>query len=295
MSRFGVSDIKMGHPPEKFYLLRFFLPFWRAPHAVIFATEMKKLIGFIVRKVPRKYLQLVSGIGLKVLGLFYSGNKVTCPICESSFREFLPYGRIRSRANALCPSCMSLERHRLIWLYLKERTDFFDNPKQVLHIAPEACFIKRMEKIHGSGYITADIESPLAKVKMDIHQIPFPENQFDAVLCNHVLEHVNDDILAMKELYRVMKPGGFAILQIPFFPPIPEKTFEDFSITDPRERERIFGQDDHVRKYGSDYPKRIESAGFKVYEEEFVNTLSDEERFRSGLAKGEVIYKAVKK
>lgn len=189
---------------------------------------------------------------------------------------------------------MSLERHRLIWLYLKERTDFFKGPMHVLHIAPEACFIKRMEKIHGKGYITADIESPLAKVKMDIHQIPFSENQFDAVLCNHVLEHVKDDIKAIKELHRVIKPGGFAILQIPFFPPIPDKTFEDFSITDPHERERIFGQDDHVRKYGTDYPKRIESAGFKVYEDQFVNTLSDEQRFRSGLSKGEVIYKAVK-
>jgi SAM-dependent methyltransferase len=255
---------------------------------------MKKLIGFIVRKVPRKYLQLVSGIGLKVLGLFYRGSRVTCPICESSFREFLPYGRIRSRSNALCPSCMSLERHRLIWLYLQDRTDFFNRPMNVLHIAPEACFIKQLERIHGNGYITADIESPLAKVKMDIHQIPFPENQFDAVLCNHVLEHVNDDIKAMKELHRVMKPGGFAILQIPFFHPIPEKTFEDFSITDPREREKVFGQDDHVRRYGHDYTKRIESAGFKAYEDQFVNTLSDEQRFKSGLSKGEVIYRAVK-
>jgi SAM-dependent methyltransferase len=272
----------------------FFFPIGLAVTAAIFAPEMKKLIGFIVRKVPRKYLQLVSGIGLKVLGLFYRGSRVKCPICESSFREFLPYGRIRSRANALCPSCMSLERHRLIWLYLKERTDFFNRPMHVLHIAPESCFIKRLEKIHGKGYITADIESPLAKVKMDIHQIPFSENQFDAVLCNHVLEHVNDDIKAMKELHRVMKPGGFAILQIPFFHPVPENTFEDFSITDPRERERVFGQDDHVRRYGSDYTKRIESAGFKAIEDQFVNTLSDEERFRSGLSKGEVIYKAVK-
>jgi SAM-dependent methyltransferase len=270
------------------------LPLGLPAATAIFAPEMKKLIGFIVRKVPRKYLQVVSGIGLKVLGLFYRGNKVTCPICDSNFREFLPYGRIRSRQNALCPSCMSLERHRLIWLYLKERTDFFSRPMNVLHIAPEACFIKRLEKVHGNGYITADIESPLAKVKMDIHQIPFLENQFDAVLCNHVLEHVNDDIKAMKELHRVMKPGGFAILQIPFFHPIPEKTFEDFSISDPRERERVFGQDDHVRRYGLDYTKRIESAGFKAVEDQFVDSLSDQQRFKFGLSKGEVIYKAVK-
>src|SRR5688572_3415212 len=143
---------------------------------LIFARLMKKIIAFLIRFVPRKYLQRVSGVGLKVLGLFYSGSAVTCPVCEKSYREFLPYGRINPRPNALCPNCLSLERHRLIWLYLKEKTSFFNQKLSVLHIAPEACFIKRFEKIHGSQYITADIESPLAKVKMDIHQIPFPEN-----------------------------------------------------------------------------------------------------------------------
>jgi SAM-dependent methyltransferase len=261
---------------------------------IIFAREMKKIIGFIVRKVPRKYLQRISGIGLKVLGLFYSGSTVTCPICEKNYREFLPYGRIRSRANALCPNCLSLERHRLIWLYLKTTTDFFSGPLDVLHIAPEACFIPRFEKLHSKKYITADIESPLAKVKMDIHQIPFGANHFDVVLCNHVLEHVNDDVQAMKEIHRVLKPGGFAILQVPFFPPLPEVTIEDHSVTDPKEREKLFGQDDHVRKYGLDYTKRMERAGLQPVEDLYVNSLGDEERHRFGLAKGEVIYKAVK-
>ena len=255
---------------------------------------MKKVIAFIVRRVPRKYLQRVSGIGLKLLGLFYSGNAVTCPICEKSYREFLPYGRIRSRANALCPNCLSLERHRLIWLYLHEKTNFFKSQKDVLHIAPEACFILRFEKLHGKKYITADIESPLAKVKMDIHQIPFPENHFDAVLCNHVLEHVNDDIQAMKEIHRVLRPGGFAILQVPFFPPLPDVTFEDHSITDPKQREKLFGQDDHVRKYGLDYTKRMERAGLQPHEDKYATTLTDEQRHRFGVAKGEIIYKAVK-
>jgi hypothetical protein len=151
---------------------------------------MKKLISFLIRYVPRKYLQRVSGIGLKVLGLFYRGSAVTCPICETSYRKFLPYGRINARENALCPNCQSLERHRLIWLYLQEQTDFFKTEKDILHVAPEDCFIHRFEKRNGDKYITADIESPLAKVKMDIHQIPFEENRFDVVLCNHVLEHV---------------------------------------------------------------------------------------------------------
>ncbi len=160
----------------------------------------------------------------------------------------------------------------------------------VLHIAPEACFIKRFEKIHGDQYITADIESPLAKVKMDIHEIPFPENTFDAVLCNHVLEHVRDDIKAMSEIHRVLKPGGLSILQVPFFNPIPEVTLEDPSITDPREREKAYGQDDHVRKYGKDYAKRMERAGLSATEDQFVNTLSEETRNMFGLVRGEIIY-----
>ena len=255
---------------------------------------MKKLISWLIRYVPRRYLQRMGGFGLKVLGIFYRGDTITCPICEKSFRKLLSYGRINSRPNALCPNCLSLERHRLIWVYLKDTTGFFNSKLDVLHIAPEACFINRFEKIHGDRYITADIESPLAKVKMDIHEIPFQPNTFDAVLCNHVLEHVRDDIAAMREINRVLKPGGFAILQIPFFSPVTATTFEDNSITDPRERERIFGQDDHVRKYGTDYPRRIEQAGLRAIEDHYVDEIPEANRKKFALAKGEVIYKAVK-
>jgi SAM-dependent methyltransferase len=256
---------------------------------------MKKLISFVIRNVPRKYLQRVAGVGLKVMSLAYLGTGVTCPVCQKSFRKFLPYGRINARPNALCPNCMTLERHRLIWLYLQTKTDFFNKKLNVLHIAPEACFIPRFTRLHGEGYITADIESPLAKVKMDIHEIPFPENSFDVVLCNHVLEHVQDDIKALSEIKRVLRPKGFAILQVPFFYPIPETTIEDPTITDPKAREKAFGQDDHVRLYGKDYPKRIERAGLQAIEDNFIFTLTDQEKFKFGLAKGEVIYKAVKK
>lgn len=251
---------------------------------------MKKIVSWLIRNVPRKYLQRISGAGLKVLGFFYSGNDVNCPVCEKSFKKFLPYGRINPRENALCPNCLSLERHRLIWLYLKEKTPFFNGNLRVLHIAPEACFIKRFEKIHGQHYITADIESPLAKVKMDIHEIPFDRDTFDVVLCNHVLEHVADDIKAMQEICRVLKPGGFAILQVPFFNPVPETTIEDFTITDKREREKIFGQDDHVRKYGKDYSQRIKRSGLIPREDLYVNSLEEKIRKKFGLVTGEVIY-----
>lgn len=255
----------------------------------IFAS-MKKMIAWVIRFVPRKYLQRLSGVGLKVLGVFYAGKSVECPICNHRYRSFLPYGRINPRPNALCPNCLSLERHRLIWLYLRDKTNFFQTKLRVLHIAPEPCFMKPFEKQHGDGYITADIESPLAKVKMDIHQIPFGENEFDAVLCNHVLEHVQDDVRAMSEIKRVLKLGGWAILQVPFFHPVPEVTFEDNSIINPREREKAFGQDDHVRKFGKDYSQRIERAGLHAEQALFAYDLTEEKAKYFGIERKEVLY-----
>ncbi len=251
---------------------------------------MKKFISFIIRKVPRKYLQLVSAPALKVTGLFLRGNNVTCPIINRSYRKFLPYGRINPRDNALCPDSLSLERHRLLWLFLKARTNFFDQQLHFLHIAPEQCFMKAFEKQHGDGYITADLESPLAKVKMDVHEIPFEDNTFDAAMCNHVMEHVADDIKAMSEIYRVLKPGGWAILQVPFFSPVPEVTFQDPSITEPAEREKIYGQDDHVRLYGHDYGQRLQQAGFAVTEDRFIDELGDELIEKYALQKNETVY-----
>ena len=251
---------------------------------------MKKLISFVIRKVPRKYLQLISVPILKVVGLFLRGNNVTCPIINKSYRKFLPYGRINPRANALCPDSLSLERHRLLWLYLNQKTDFFKSQIKFLHIAPEQCFLKPFEQQHGENYITADIESPLAKVKMDVHDIPFDQNTFDAAMCNHVMEHVDDDIKAMSEIHRVLKPGGWAILQVPFFEPVPDVTFEDPSITDPAEREKIYGQDDHVRLYGKDYPDRIRKAGFEVIEDKFIYELGEEAVEKYALPKDELIY-----
>ncbi|TRX56066.1 methyltransferase domain-containing protein [Fulvivirga sp. M361] len=256
---------------------------------------MKYLISLVLRKVPRKYLQLVNGPLLKLAGLWLRGNKFTCPIIDKSYRKFLSYGRINPRPNALCPDSLSLERHRLLWLYLKNKTNFFEKPLQFLHIAPEQCFMKPFEKQHGEGYITADLESPLAKVKMDVHKIPFDENTFDTAMCNHVMEHVDNDILAMSEIHRILKPGGWAIIQVPFFSPLPDITFEDRTITNPKEREKAYGQDDHVRLYGKDYPERLRSAGFEVVEDDYINTLSIEEVERYALPKNEVIYFCHKK
>ena len=250
---------------------------------------MKDIISWVLRHVPRKYLQLVSHFGVKVLSVFYSGKGVECSVCGSEFRKFLPYGR-SGRDNALCPNCLALERHRLIYLYLQCKTNFFKDNLKLLHVAPEYCFIDRFEKMKNLDYITADIESPLAKVKMDIHQIPFEDNTFDVAFCNHVMEHVDDDIKAMSELYRVLKPGGWAIIQSPQ-DWSRATTFEDPTITDPKEREKHYWQDDHLRLFGRDYGKRLEKGGFKVTEDRFVmNELTPEEVKRFALPANEVIY-----
>ncbi|MBL3658092.1 class I SAM-dependent methyltransferase [Fulvivirga sediminis] len=251
---------------------------------------MKKLISYIIRFVPRTVLQRVSVPALKVMGLFLRGNNVTCPIVNKSYKKFLPYGRIKPRPNALCPDSLSLERHRLIWLFLKQKTDFFDKKIHFLHIAPEQCFLKPFEAQHGENYITADLVSPLAKVKMDVHNIPFDNNTFDAAMCNHVMEHVEDDIQSMSEICRVLKPGGWAILQVPFFSPVPDETFEDKSITNPRDREKAYGQDDHVRLYGKDYADRLRRAGFEVDENRFVYELPAEQVKKYALPANEIIY-----
>ena len=250
---------------------------------------MKDVMSWVLRHIPRKYLQLVSHIGVRVLAIFYSGKGVECSVCGSEFRKFLPYGR-SGRDNALCPNCLSLERHRLMYLYLQRKTNFFKDNLKLLHVAPEYCFIDRFERLKNIDYVTADIESPLAKVKMDIHQIPFEANTFDVAFCNHVMEHVDDDIKAMSELYRVLKPGGWAIIQSPQ-DWSRATTFEDPSITDPKERERLFWQDDHVRLFGRDYGQRLEKGGFKVTEDRFVmDELSKEEAKRFALPGSEIIY-----
>lgn len=248
---------------------------------------MKKIISFVIRYIPRKYLQLVSHIFLRGLAVFYRGDKVTCNVCNHSFKKFLPYGR-KARENALCPNCLALERHRLMWLFLSEKTNFFKSPLKVLHIAPELCFLERMEDLKNLEYITADLESPLAKVKMDVHAIPFEDNSFDVIFCNHVMEHVDDDLLACSEINRVLKPTGWGIIQSPVYD-LPE-TLEDKSITDPAERERVFGQRDHVRKYGKDYARRLSQSGLEVLEDNFVQTLDKPTIEKHGLPEKEIIF-----
>jgi hypothetical protein len=250
---------------------------------------MKHIISWVLRHIPRKFIQLFAHRLIKIYSLFLSGNKVLCPVCDHSFSKFLPYGRLQPRENALCPSCLSLERHRLMHLFLKNETNFYTEKPRVLHVAPEYCFIDRFEKYLGDQYITADIESPLAKVRMDLHHIPFEDNSFDVVFCNHVLEHVTDDVRCMQEIRRVLKPNGFALCQSPQRYDL-ATTYEDASITDPKEREIHFLQDDHLRIYGRDYGTQLENSGFKVEQVNLIEKLGLEESKRMALPLEEIIY-----
>ena len=256
---------------------------------------MKQLFKLILNVIPRPFLIRLSYTIRPFLAFFLKGNTYTDPIDGNSFKSFLPYGYGKQRDNALSPSTLSLERHRLLWLYLKNETDFFQPELvsgsvklKVLHFAPEQAFYKRFRALKNLDYTTTDLNSPLADVKADICNLPFNDNEFDVILCNHVLEHIPDEAKAMQELYRVLKPNGMAILQVPQ-DLSRETTFEDNSITDKKERAKIFGQYDHVRIYGRDYFNKLRSIGFRVEEIDYTATLSEDDIIRYCLAKGEII------
>ncbi len=253
---------------------------------------VKKLIKYLVRKVPRPTLIKLSLIVNKPIAWLYKGNNVECTVCENKFRKFLPYGN-KASENRLCPNCLTLERHRLLWLYLKNKTNFFNSKLKVLHIAPEQPFLKRFKKIKAKDYVTADLYSPIADVKTDIRNLVFDDNSFDIIICNHVLEHIDDELKAIKELLRVLKPKGWAILQVPI-DYSSEVTYEDSTITDPKEREKHFGQYDHLRSYGKDYPERLREAGFNVKEDDYIESFSDIEKERFRFDKNEIIYYCTK-
>ena len=220
--------------------------------------------------------------------LFFKGSNFTDPIDGKSYRKFLPYGYGKQRPNALSPGTLSLERHRQMWLYLQNETNFFTHKLKVLHIAPEQEFLRKFKKMKNLEYTSADLFSPIVDVKADIVDLPFEDNSFDVIICNHVLEHIVDDRKAMSELYRVMKSGGWGIVQVPMKNSL-EKTYEDFTITDPKERQKHFGQYDHVRWYGMDYFDRLKSVGFETEINFYSQKFSEAEIKRFGLNKNEIL------
>jgi len=222
------------------------------------------ILDKVYETAPPFLWPIAEGMYRGLMRFFYWGRRHYCCVCESSLRLFQPlicgsYSDFQAR---LCPVCRSVVRLRFAWLVIRDKTDLLDGrPRRMLHIAPERCLTLRFRKIPGLDYLSADLKSPLAMVKMDITQIQYPENSFDVIFCSHVLEHVPDDRKALRELYRVLRPGGWAVLMVPLRR---RETLEDPSVTEPAERLKRFGYPDHVREIGFDYIERIREAGFTV-------------------------------
>ena len=210
-----------------------------------------------------------------------------CPCCNSYLRSFEPYGVV-PRPDARCPVCGALERHRLIHFYMTRKTDLFDGrQKRMLHVAPERELSRWFQQADYIQYLSADLSSSRAMVSMDVCDIPCGENTFDVIYCSHVLEHVPDDRKALREFWRVLKNGGWAILQVPITSDV---TFEDPTVTSAAERERLFGQHDHVRRYGPDYCARLIEAGFSVTVDGLARELDDSTASRYGLLRSEAVF-----
>ena len=252
---------------------------------------LKSAIRWALNHVPRSWLQRMAGFAVPIMGLGYLGHGRECPICGVHRRKFLPYGYVTSREDALCPHCLSLERHRMIWLWLNRHSDLFATHPRLLHIAPEVSLMRHFKRHYSnnaSNYITADLESPLADMHFDVQHIPLAERSIDVVICNHLLEHVVNDRLALRELHRILKPGGWGIMLVPE-DRSRATTFEDDSITDPDERTRLFGQYDHRRVYGRDYDERLRNAGFEVERIPARSLINDKEHLLYAIGEDDLV------
>ena len=195
-------------------------------------------------------------------GRVVSGGAFACPVCGGRFRRFLPFG-LNSRRNARCPGCGSLERHRFMWMHLRHRHRLLQRHLKLLHIAPEHCVRDALAVNPGLNCVSVDMFDPTADRAADLTALPFCDASFDFAICSHVLEHIDDDRAAMAELFRVLAPGGRAVVMVPIEMERPE-TYEDSSIDTAAGRDNAFGHPYHVRICGADYPDRLRQAGFAV-------------------------------
>ena len=242
---------------------------------------MKLIVRLLLNLFTRTFLIRTSLLFKPFFDIFFKGTKFTDPINNKSYSYFFPYGYNKQRKNALCPGTFSLERHRLLWLYLKKETEFFNSNNKILHFAPEQCFHKFFKSFF-KNYTSTDLNSPIVDIKADICNLPFNDNSFDYILCNHVLEHIYDDEKAMKEIYRVLNKNGIAILQVPI--DINNNyTHEGRDIDNKQDRNKLFGQYDHLRMYGLDYFKKLKNIGFKVKNENYLSNISQDEKDKYSL------------
>lgn len=191
-----------------------------------------------------------------------SGARFACPVCGGFCRDFRPFG-LGGRRNARCPACGSLERHRFLWLHLRDRLRLTVRRARVLHVAPEPCIRRALTGNPALRYVSVDRFDTTADRTADLKNLPFAAGAFDFVLCSHVLEHIRDDRAAIREMVRVLTPGGRAVVMVPIDMNLPE-TYEDPSIDTAAGRHRAFGHPYHVRVCGADYPRRLGESGLDV-------------------------------
>ena len=239
--------------------------------------------------LPKGAREAIRRLGYRVKAPWYVGSRVACPLCGGRFRRFKTFVVDPAYHNLMCPQCQSLERHRLLWLYLRHRTRIFTQPLRLLHLAPEYCLYQSFRSAPRLTYITAGLDASFIQVELDLVHTPFKTDLFEVIICCHVLEHIEDDLAALRELRRVLMPGGLAFLQSPL-DYSRAATFEDAAVVTPADRARVFGQRDHVRIYGRDYRDRLAAAGFAVTVDPYVKTLGPELISRYGLITEDDLY-----
>ena len=230
------------------------------------------------------------------------GNRLECPFCGWHFKRFKPAGFhypviIEKQVigghwheDNVCPRCLSNARERLAYLYLKERTSVFEKPARLLHIAPEPQLARTLKRSPNIKYVSADLFESGVMSRFDIQKTPFRDQTFDVVICNHVMEHVPDDSVAMAEVLRILKPGGWAMLQVPIALAL-DRTIEDPTATTDEQRIERFGQEDHVRLYSrADYIGRLQAAGFSVNPESYPVALGPDKVEKFGLVEEEEVF-----
>jgi len=255
----------------------------RIQAAISSPEPLRRLLDFMVA-------QVLFSLPLRTRKWLFAGEVYYCPICETSLRVFL---RLHRAYNLWCPVCRSLARHRLVWLFFERRKFFVgDSNQAMLHFAPEIGLVERFAKIPHLNYVCADLQDPFAMVKMDISDIQYPDCTYDLIYCSHVLEHVPDDKQALREIWRVLKPNGNAVIIVPI---TTTKTIEDPSISDPVKREELFGQHDHVRRYGPDFKDRLAEVGFEVELIRALDIFPEGEIKRMGLDQGDIIFNCSKR
>lgn len=246
------------------------------------------------------YKELQSQFEILIKEIITHQDKYHCNYCNKRFERFEPWPDIYDFPNyvfenynkytAICPSCRSMDRERLYKLYIEKETNLQHSHSKVLHVAPETQLRKWLQSFENITYVCGDLyPSDDLMEKIDITDIKnYSDGSFDVIICSHVLEHIPDDLRAMTELYRVLKKGGWGIIQVPALNL--KETFEDPSITTPEERLRVFGQADHVRIYAKDYVDRLKSVGFKVKEFNYAQKYGLSEAQKYGLSDTDVLY-----